>query len=784
MALSLGSALATKVYLGATEVSLAYLGATQVYTSSAFSAEAQDYFDRLDTAGDTTYTPYKQALANYIDSLVTLGGAYWDDLESAASFVGVGIQGVTVPLKSTMPTLTNNNFVAGDLDPLTGLLSDGSTKYLATGLTGTDLSQNDHSLSVYASSGAITGFLGGTYSTNFTRPIAVALVGTGTSFYSTAPLNSSSKITSTPSLVGLSRSASTEFTARTNQGDETFTRTSGTPNTGGLSLYAVGAGVAPTVARLATYHAGPALNLATLEGLQETLLNEVAAAGLILDVYNDAAAAYSLRNLKNSWTTSDVVEVRRSSDNATSGFTATEISDGTMLAWVGTGGTDNGFVTTWYDQSGNTNNAVQATTTKQPKIVSAGAVVVENSKPALSFDGGDYFQDTFAIGTTSTGFIVGKTQVGDAFLDDIAVVNGNNIRTLSATEVRYATNSGAGGSTLVHTVPSGTWNNQNLISYISDGANSQVGVNDSATTGSLASPTNVTGVTIGAAQNGNAGVAGTMQEVIVYPSNQLSNTFNIEANINTEYSIYTQEFSEEAQNYFNRLNGAGDTTYTAYKQPLANYIDSLVALGGAYWDDMESAALFVGVGIQGVTVPLKSTMPTLTNNNFVAGDLNTLTGLKGDASTKYLDTGALDNSTSQNDVSLSVWVTDNVPLDNAYWIGSQRLAQRSAINNTAVKFSARTTSSSQVNPSPDLVDGFIGQTRTVGTDFDWFINTNSGNFVKASTTPPGTGISVFSYGAGSNKNASRIATYHYGPALNLATLEGLQDTLISEIAAV
>ena len=61
MALSLGSALATKVYLGATEVSQAYLGATQVYTSSAFSAEAQDYFDRLDTAGDTTYDDLQAA---------------------------------------------------------------------------------------------------------------------------------------------------------------------------------------------------------------------------------------------------------------------------------------------------------------------------------------------------------------------------------------------------------------------------------------------------------------------------------------------------------------------------------------------------------------------------------------------------------------------------------------------------------------------------------------------------------------------------------------------------
>ena len=278
MALSLGSSLADKIYLGATEVALAYLGTTQVYSAGgAFSAEAQNYFDRLDTAGDTTYTAYKQPLANYIDSLVTLGGAYWDDMKSAASFVGVGIQGITVPLRDGVPTLTNNNFVADDLDALTGLLSDGSTKYLATGLTGTDLSQNDHSFSVYASSGATTGFLGGLYGTNFNRTIATALTPTGTSFYSASPLDASSKITSTPSLVGISRSASTEFTARTNQGDETFTRTSGVPNTGGLSLYAVGAGVAPTTARLATYHAGPALNLATLEGLQDTLISEIAA---------------------------------------------------------------------------------------------------------------------------------------------------------------------------------------------------------------------------------------------------------------------------------------------------------------------------------------------------------------------------------------------------------------------------------------------------------------------------------------------------------------------------
>ena len=91
-------------------------------------------------------------------------------------------------------------------------------------------------------------------------------------------------------------------------------------------------------------------------------------------------------------------------------------------------------------------------------------------------------------------------------------------------------------------------------------------------------------------------------------------------------------FSPEATNYFSRLDAAGDTTYVDYKQPLANYIDSLVTLGGAYWDTMESSTSFVGVGIQGVTVPLRDGMTVPTQNNFVAADLDQLTGLKGDAS--------------------------------------------------------------------------------------------------------------------------------------------------------
>jgi len=273
MALSLGSSLADKIYLGATEVALAYLGSTQVYSAGgAFSAEAQDYFDRLDTAGDTTYTTYKQPLANYIDGLVALGGAYWDNLESAASFVGVGIQGVTVPLKSTMPTLTNNNFVSGDLNQVTGLLCNGTSKIIKTNTDQSNYAQNDTSASVYR-----TETVSGTNPFHFGTNLSNGFGARGsfiTACYGLQAVTGSAS--TTVGLLGLSRSASTGYDYRSNGTTGTRTTASVTPASGNLDIFAIN-GTTSGSFRLATYHAGSALDLATLEGLQDTLISEIAA---------------------------------------------------------------------------------------------------------------------------------------------------------------------------------------------------------------------------------------------------------------------------------------------------------------------------------------------------------------------------------------------------------------------------------------------------------------------------------------------------------------------------
>ena len=87
----------------------------------------------------------------------------------------------------------------------------------------------------------------------------------------------------------------------------------------------------------------------------------------LLDLYPSASVAYSLRRLSSTYT-GNAIRVRRSSDNTEQniGFDAFGNLDTTALTTFCSG--TNGFVTTWYDQSGNSRNATQTTAANQPQI--------------------------------------------------------------------------------------------------------------------------------------------------------------------------------------------------------------------------------------------------------------------------------------------------------------------------------------------------------------------------------------------------------------------------------
>ncbi|HAN38696.1 MAG TPA: hypothetical protein DCQ29_07310, partial [Chitinophagaceae bacterium] len=100
------------------------------------------------------------------------------------------------------------------------------------------------------------------------------------------------------------------------------------------------------------------------------------------------ASAYSLRKLSSSYS-GNAVQVRRSSDNTTQdiGFTVSGNLDTTTLkTFVGSG---NGFITIWYDQSGNGRNLTVTSASNQPSIINAGVIYRRSEQPAVYFDGDD-----------------------------------------------------------------------------------------------------------------------------------------------------------------------------------------------------------------------------------------------------------------------------------------------------------------------------------------------------------------------------------------------------------
>lgn len=140
----------------------------------------------------------------------------------------------------------------------------------------------------------------------------------------------------------------------------------------------------------------------TLE-LNEWMAYVNAKYGTIIEPLPPAVVAYSIRKLYNAYAGS-AIQVRRSGDNATQdiGFDSNgDLDTATMEAFVvAGGGTQDGYVTTWYDQSGNGNDQTQATAGNQPQIVSSGTTITQGGKPTLQFSN-SYFSRTNVISNTA-----------------------------------------------------------------------------------------------------------------------------------------------------------------------------------------------------------------------------------------------------------------------------------------------------------------------------------------------------------------------------------------------
>jgi hypothetical protein len=196
-------------------------------------------------------------------------------------------------------------------------------------------------------------------------------------------------------------------------------------------------------------------------------------------------------------------------------------------------------VVTWYDQSGNSNDATQATTTRQPKIYDGSAVIVSNGKSALQWGttNGQYLDWASAnLSQPNTVFVKcyydGTTGESETLF---GASNTTNRHLLYGPSDLWSLYAGAEIRTSVDTTAEGK-----IFSALLNTTSSELRRNGSSVVTGNAGTMSWGTVRIGNAFQGSAGTNwnGTISEMVIYNSNQSSNYSGIESDINTYYSIY------------------------------------------------------------------------------------------------------------------------------------------------------------------------------------------------------------------------------------------------------
>jgi len=271
--------------------------------------------------------------------------------------------------------------------------------------------------------------------------------------------------------------------------------------------------------------------------------------GEILNLKGEAEVAYSLRRVASSSIYSGAcIRVRRSSDDTEQDipFLNDVIDENELLSFTGATLDNKGYVVTWYDQSGNGNDATNTEMSEQPLIVNAGAVILaSNGKPTTSFDGvndslgldtginvGQDFYESFVFERTTAG--INSLSLGTKANINPFCFLWNTANTLYSGMEESGSNSHATGQTQVGDFLA-TTRRESLNNNVTMRLN---GAGVGLANYTIGNPARLTD--LGAKNNGLATIYsnGFIQELIHYKVDKSASQSFIETNTNNFYLLY------------------------------------------------------------------------------------------------------------------------------------------------------------------------------------------------------------------------------------------------------
>jgi len=209
----------------------------------------------------------------------------WNAIKASCVLAGARtLTGALVPLVGTAPT--NFNFVSGDYNRKTGLVGDGSTKYLNSNRNNNADPQDSQHIAIQVVTadtalGTATAYIGAG-ATNSGATQINTTSGGAIDFRSRNGTSIIAGIDTLLGVIGISRSTASNYNQRFNGATVSVTQNSQSPFNGNVLIFARNSGLnVPglyTNARLAFYSIGESLDLALLDARVTALINAFEAA--------------------------------------------------------------------------------------------------------------------------------------------------------------------------------------------------------------------------------------------------------------------------------------------------------------------------------------------------------------------------------------------------------------------------------------------------------------------------------------------------------------------------